>query len=61
MTLQNPGEIIYVPSDTKRACYAIEDSFSVVKLTLPSRSVNTVTDENEINGDSPVPFSNLEL
>ena len=56
MTLQNPGEIIYIPSSTKRASYAVEDSFSVT-----SKSVNTAINENEINGDSSVPFSNLEL
>ena len=61
MTLQNPGDIIYVPSGTKRASYAVEDSFSVIKFTLPSRNVNIVNNENEINGDSSVPFSNLDL
>ena len=61
MTLQNQGEILYIPSGTKRAMYAIEDSFSVTKLSLPSENVNTVINGNEINEDSLVPFSNLEL
>ena len=61
MTLQNPGEIIYVPSGSKRASYAIQDSFSVIKSTLARESLNTVIDENEINVDSLVPSSEMEL
>ena len=32
MTIQNPGEIIYIPSHCKYSNYAIEDSFSFIKL-----------------------------
>merc|ERR1712150_273801 len=36
MTIQNPGEIIYVPSHCKYSNYAVEDSFSFAKLMQTS-------------------------
>ena len=34
MTMQDPGDIIYVPSMSKHSAYAVQDSFSVTRKQL---------------------------
>ena len=44
MTIQNPGEIIYIPSKCKYTNYAIEDSYSMVKSLQSTGGLMEETD-----------------
>lgn len=44
MTIQNPGEIIYIPSNCKYTNYAIEDSYSMVKSLQSTGGLMEETD-----------------
>ena len=49
MTIQNPGEIIYIPSHCKYSNYAVEDSFSFIKLMQTTGGpVYPATNDNNI-------------